>query len=130
MEVAPVTFRTYRTVFLQDQSLLFAIPHMIRDFMYRYALHSKIAMIFMILTMAFTLAFPTFASAMTGYSGNVKAYVNSTDSNFVPLDAFSFVTYVIHDGSRINKNDDYLVLSHGYSDSEWKDPSPVEDTFC
>jgi hypothetical protein len=41
---------------------------------------------FMILSMVFTLAFPTMAGAMTGYKGNVRAFVNATEENFVPFE--------------------------------------------
>lgn len=109
MEVAPITLRTYRTIFLPKGSLLVDTLRMIRDFSFRHGLQSKIAMCFMIFTMVFTLAFPTFASAMTGYSGNVGAFVNATDNNYVPFEAFEYAYFVIHDGWRIGKEGDYLV---------------------
>ena len=109
MEVAPITFRTYRTIFLPGGSLLFDTLRMVRDFSFRHGLHSKVAMCFMIFTMAFTLAFPTFASAMTGYSGNVEAFVNATDSNYVPFKSFQYAYFVIHDGWRIEKEWEYIV---------------------
>ncbi|CAO2654126.1 Nn.00g108590.m01.CDS01 [Neocucurbitaria sp. VM-36] len=114
MEVMPVTFGTYRTVFLQNESLLVGIPRMVRDFTRRHRLHSKIAMVFMIMTMAFVLAFPTFGSAMTGYSGNVGAYVADTDSQLIPFQDFRFALYVIHDGWRIGiegLEGEYIVSS-------------------
>ncbi|KAJ4987007.1 hypothetical protein SVAN01_07548 [Stagonosporopsis vannaccii] len=109
MEVQPVTFNTYRMIFLQNESLILGIPRLIRDFCKRRSLHSKFAMVFMILTMIFILAFPTLGSAMTGYSGNVIPYVPDLDENFLPFHDFSIVLYTIHDGSRINKTDDYHV---------------------
>ncbi|CAO2653004.1 Nn.00g024150.m01.CDS01 [Neocucurbitaria sp. VM-36] len=112
METAPVSFLTYRTVFLQDQSLVVAIPRIIRDFSFRLRLKSKAAMFFMITTMTFILAFPTFGSAMTGYSGNVKPFVPDQSGNFVPFESFQFLLYVIHDGWRINKTGK-LDVSYG-----------------
>lgn len=111
MEVTPVTFRTYRTVFLQDQSLIFAIPRMVKDFTRRHGLHSKVAMVFMVMTMVFILAFPTFGSAMTGYSGNVKAFVADANSQLIPFEDFSFALYNIHNGWKINRGGEYIVAS-------------------
>lgn len=70
-------------------------------------------MVFMIITMAFILSFPTFGSAMTGYSGNVQAFVTTADSQLVPFEDFKFVLYTIHDGDRIGKTVDYAVTSTG-----------------
>lgn len=107
MEVQPITFNTYRMIFLQNESLILGIPRLIRDFSKRRSLHSRFAMVFMILTMIFVLVFPSLGSAMTGYSGNVMPYVPDSAGNFVPFRDFSIVVYTIHDGSRINKTDDY-----------------------
>lgn len=110
MEVTPVTFGTYRTVFLPNGGLFFAILFTIRDFVTRRGLHSKIAMIFMIYTMVFTFMYPTLASAMTGYSANVEAFVNTTAGEYVPLGSFGFAYFVIHDGWRIEGlQGDHLV---------------------
>ncbi|KAF1934530.1 hypothetical protein EJ02DRAFT_492288 [Clathrospora elynae] len=116
MEVMPVTLRTYRTVFLPNGSLITAIPRTIRDFTLRHGLQSKIAMCFMVTTMTFILAFPSFASAMTGYNGNVTAFVNATDNNYVPFKSFSFVFCVIQDGWRINQGGNFLVTDRTPSD--------------
>ena len=107
MEVQPVTFNTYRTVFLQNESLVLGIPRIIRDFCRRRGLHSRFAMVFIVLTMVFILIFPTLGSAMTGYSGNVKPYVPDLDGNFIPFNNFSIVLYTIHDGKRIGQTDDF-----------------------
>ena len=102
MQVTPVTFGTYRTVFLPNGGLFLAILSTIRDFATRHGLHSKIAMIFMIYTMTFTFIYPTLASAMTGYSANVEAFINSTAGEYVPFGSFGFAYFVIHDGWRID----------------------------
>lgn len=109
MEVAPVTFRTFRTVFLQNEALFTAIPRMVRDFTSRRPLHSTTAMVFMIMTMAFILAFPTLGSAMTGYSANVEAFVTAKNNQLVRFQEFLYAYYIIHDGSRIGKSDGYIV---------------------
>ncbi|KAL1794359.1 hypothetical protein ACET3X_007780 [Alternaria dauci] len=109
MEVTPVTFGTYRTIFLPNGGLFISTLCLIRDFVTRHRLHSKIAMVFMVYTMAFTFAYPTVASAMTGYSANVDAFVNTTGGEYVPLSAFSFAYYVIHDGWRIGLEGDHIA---------------------
>jgi hypothetical protein len=106
----PVTFHTYRTVFLQDQTLVLAIPRLLKDFVSRHRLHSKTAMACIISTFCFILAFPTLASAMTGYTTNVKAYVPDRSSNLIAFDSFRKVQFVIHDGDRIGRTEDYPVF--------------------
>lgn len=120
MEVAPITFRAYRTVFMPNKNVLMAIPSMVMDFLRGRALQSKMAICFIVFTMAFTVVFPTFAGAMTGYSANAKAYINATDGNFVPFDAFRRLTFIIHDGSRVNLTDDYAVPYYDFSTSKWR----------
>ncbi|KAI0582429.1 hypothetical protein Ptr902_00693 [Pyrenophora tritici-repentis] len=67
--------------------------------------------------MAFTLVFPTFTSAMTGYNGNVEPFVNATDSNYVPFGSFYYALYVIHDGWRIDREGEHIVIdSYGGKD--------------
>jgi hypothetical protein len=101
MEVTPITFGTYRTIFLPSGGLFLTILRTIRDFVTRRGLQSKIAMVFMMYTMIFTFIYPTLASAMTGYSANVDAFINTTEGEYVPLDSFSLAYFVIHDGWRI-----------------------------
>ncbi|USP75159.1 uncharacterized protein yc1106_02433 [Curvularia clavata] len=131
MEVMPVTFRTYRTIFLQNGSLLVGIPRLIRDFCSRHALHSRFAMVFMVFTMAFSLAFPTLVSSLTGYKGNVGAFVKTAQGNYVPFSSFDYVSFVIHDGSRIDLGDDYIVGTGGLEQGKRGEPnsSPVEPTI-
>jgi hypothetical protein len=107
MEVQPITFHTYRTIFLQNESLVLGIPRIIRDFCRRRNLHSRFAMVFIVMTMLFILIFPTLGGSMTGYSGNVNAYVLDADENFIPFKDFEIVVYTVHDGSRINQTDDF-----------------------
>ncbi|KAJ4361735.1 hypothetical protein N0V95_001628 [Ascochyta clinopodiicola] len=111
MEIQPVTFDTYRIIFLQNESLILAIPRIIRDFSRRRGLHSRFAMVFIVLTMLFVLVFPTLGSAMTGYSGNVEAYVPDSAGNNILFSSFRPLYYVIHDGSRLNLTDEYEVLA-------------------
>ena len=109
MRTHPVTFTTYRALFLQSQPSLLDVPRIIRDFTVRLSLHSRLAMCFMVSTMAFILAFPTFAGAMTEYQSAVQAFISDTDGNLIPFQQFNFVAYIIHDGWRINATSDFVV---------------------
>ncbi|RYO70404.1 hypothetical protein AA0113_g3252 [Alternaria arborescens] len=76
-------------------------------------------MVFMVCTMTFTFVYPTIASAMTGYSANVDAFIQTTGGEYVPFNAFSFAYFVIHDGSRIGLEDDHIAL----------DKDPAKDNY-
>jgi hypothetical protein len=114
MQVAPVTFSSFWSIFMQSDSTAISIIRLVRDFSFRRGLHSRVAMVFMIATMAFILAFPTFASAMTGYSSNVSPFVPNAENNgTIPFAMFQPLYYVIHDGDRIGKSKDYKVMDDG-----------------
>ncbi|KAF2823797.1 hypothetical protein CC86DRAFT_297584 [Ophiobolus disseminans] len=115
MEIATITFSTYRTVFLQNDSLIFGLSRLLRDFTRRQGLQSKLAMAFMIATMIWILIFPSFASAMTGYSGNVKSYVQD-DDKYILFDNFRRIMYVVRDGWRIRQMGNYIVPYESFSD--------------
>jgi hypothetical protein len=71
-------------------------------------------MVFMVCTMIIILAFPTLASAMSGYDANVASYVLDRNANYIPFEDFSRVLYVIHDGWRINQDGNYWITDEGY----------------
>ena len=66
-------------------------------------------MAFMTATMLFILAFPTLVSAMSGYDSNVASRIEDGEDNLIPFNKYSRALYVVHDGSRINLTDNYLV---------------------
>lgn len=117
MEVQPITFNTYRMIFLQNESLILGIPRIIRDFCRRRGLQSRFAMVFIVLTMLFVLVFPTLGGAMTGYSGNVLSYVPDSDGNYIPFKDFEIAAYTVHDGVRINQTDEFHATLFGGSKS-------------
>ena len=61
--------------------------------------------------MIYVLVFPTLLSAMSGYDGTVRAFIPDSDKRFIPFEFFQTVFYVVHDGQRVNKTDEYLVTS-------------------
>lgn len=112
MATDPVTYQTFWTIFMQDGPSLRSIFRTFRDFIWLRGLRSKSAMFFMILTMTFVLAFPTLASAMTGYSANNQAVVKTDNVNQALFSQFRLVWYVIHDGNRVNKSVQYTIGSY------------------
>ncbi|KAH7087845.1 hypothetical protein FB567DRAFT_592502 [Paraphoma chrysanthemicola] len=132
METGPITFSTYRTVFLRNESLVFAIYRLFRNFARRRQLHSRIAMAFMVMTMIFILIFPSFSSAMTGYSASVKSYVRDNsnvetimandNNNYMAFSSFKRILYVIHDGWRVGEDGDFVVPYHTPYETKFTDP--------
>lgn len=123
MMTDPVTYQTFWTVFMQDGPSLTSVLRTFRDFTWRRGLRSKPTMVFIILTMIFVLAFPTLASAMTGYSANNQAVVKTDSVNQVLFSQFESARYVIHDGNRVNLSvnhaigTDYdAIMACGFSD--------------
>lgn len=95
---------------MQDSISILGVTGVIRDFIARRRLKSIAAMVFMTVTMLFVLAWPTVASAMTGYDSNNVAFVKIRDGSLIPFSSFVPLLYVIHDGSRIDGlTDEYLV---------------------
>ncbi|KAF5535755.1 hypothetical protein FMEXI_10661 [Fusarium mexicanum] len=83
---------------------------------FKIGLASKKVMCFMIWTALLILAFPTFASSMTGYTPYNKAYVNSTSGKLIQFPSIAPVAYVIRDGYRVDSlGKDYPVLWKGNS---------------
>ncbi|KAH7074876.1 hypothetical protein BKA63DRAFT_553768 [Paraphoma chrysanthemicola] len=132
MEIGPIAFSTYRTVFLRNESLVYAIYRLFRNFARRRQLHSRIAMAFMVITMIFILIFPSFSSAMTGYSASVKSYVrdnsnaettlSNDNNNYMAFSSFKRILYVIHDGWRIGEDGNFVVPYHTPYETKFTDP--------
>ncbi|KAI3332228.1 hypothetical protein HD806DRAFT_479848 [Xylariaceae sp. AK1471] len=109
METAPMTYTAFIVLFMQDGPSFMSILRMVRDFALYRRLRSKVSTAWVILSMLFILAWPTLIAAMSGYSPKVGAYVKDVDQNFVPYDDFRLLSYIVHDGWRINLTGDYPV---------------------
>lgn len=70
---------------------------------------SLLATTFIGMSMMFVIAFPTLASAMTGYTPAIQAFVRRDDSSFVLFSELELTAYVIRDGTRLNLTKDYAV---------------------
>jgi hypothetical protein len=110
MERNPVSYGTFEAITLQDSSLS-AIFQTSRDLFLNQGPRAKATVLWMTISAAFAIAFPTMASAMTGYSSTVEAVV-TVNGTFIPFSDFQMVRYVIHDGDRVpGLSKDYLVTS-------------------
>ena len=109
METTPITYGTFFTIFLEGDASFRSTIRIIRDFVARKGLRSKVAMMCIVLNMIYMLAFPTLAGAMTGYTPASGAFVTDTEQNMIPFSSFVNVAYVIHDGPRVNLTKDYPV---------------------
>ncbi|KAK7582980.1 hypothetical protein V3481_012274 [Fusarium oxysporum f. sp. vasinfectum] len=126
----PATYSTVWLIRFQKENSAFAIWKLASGF-FKIDLASKKAMCFMIWTALFILAFPTFASSMTGYTPYNKAYVNSTTGKLVQFSEVLPVAYVIRDGDRVDGlSKDYPVLWKGNSTTAPGDSSVSLFDMC
>jgi hypothetical protein len=123
MDSIPVTFDTFFAIYLEEAASLKSTAKLIRDFATRQGLRSRLAMAYIVTTMLFLLAWPTLASAMTGYTAAEGAYVFDNDGNLLSIAGFHQVLYVIHDGWRIGLKGNHLV-AYGSMTCEYKTSYP------
>ncbi|KAF2434612.1 hypothetical protein EJ08DRAFT_627574 [Tothia fuscella] len=110
MEVTPISFATYKIIFLREGPTFWSTIRLLREFVRYRALNSKVAMTWMILSASFIVAFPTLASAMSGYSGNSIAFVPDQSTNdYLLWSDFQQVDYIVHDGERVNLVQNFVV---------------------
>jgi hypothetical protein len=77
-------------------------------------------MAWIVLSTVFVVSFPTLASAMTGYSGNSKAYIQDANDNLVPWGTNMVnVNFIIYDGWRVNLTGNYPILDPDQSDGPY-----------
>ena len=111
MENEPVTYQVFRTIFIEHDASLLSTYRTIQSFVWQRRLRSKVTMVFMAATMVFIVAFPTLMSAMSGYDSNVASRIQDRDGNLISFRDFERPIYVVHDGSRVNLTDDYLITA-------------------
>jgi hypothetical protein len=126
METQPITYQLFRTIFLERDVSLPSTFRTVKSLVWQRKLRSRAAVVFMIGTMFFLLAFPTLASAMSGYDANVAAYLPDADNNFISFTDFSRVLYVVHDGWRINEDGNFWVTE----EDDGSEPLLTYGTLC
>ncbi|CAI6339096.1 unnamed protein product [Periconia digitata] len=109
MELEPVTFSSFRAVFIEQTPSIYSIGRLIRDFSTRKILRSKPAMTFIVTSMIFVLSFPTLANSMSGYTTAVSASIKDYNEDTIPFKKFELLILIVHDGDRLNKSKDYAV---------------------
>lgn len=115
-DTRPVTYDIFWTFLMSQEIGLKVLWSTIRDFTTGKSVRSKTTRILIILTMSFVMAWPTLASAMTGYNSLTTAVIKTKDGLYVPFSSFQPVLYMIHDGSRVGLTDEYIVpycISYG-----------------
>ena len=109
MTEAPVTYATYWAIFLNQEPTLISAYRLARDF-YRHRRPGSVAAAAgIILTILFLLAFPTAVNSMTGYMTANVPYIKTREGHMMNASAFDQVAYIIHDGERIGKTENYVV---------------------
>ena len=86
-----------------------------REFCLHTGTGSSIANTFILLTIVFALAFPTFVSSIAGYVTDTGPYIQVLDGNMVLFKQFENVGYILHDGHRVNLTEEYIAV-HGTND--------------
>ncbi|KAI1421473.1 hypothetical protein F5Y12DRAFT_718434 [Xylaria sp. FL1777] len=109
METTPITYTTFIILFIERGPEFTSFCQLLRDFVLYRRLGSKISTAWVIFSMFFVLAWPTFIASASGYTPQTGPYVVDINENFVPYNEFRLLAYIIHDGSRINLTDDYPV---------------------
>ncbi|ETI21021.1 hypothetical protein G647_07364 [Cladophialophora carrionii CBS 160.54] len=120
MESSPVSYGTFEAVTLQSGSLS-ANFKLARDLFKNKTAQARAAVVWMIISACFVLAFPSILSAITGYSVNIGSFVEVDDGSLVQYSNFAMVRYIVHDAHRIDEalGKDYQVTtsrSGGYGD--------------
>jgi hypothetical protein len=102
MEESPISYGTYKTLFLRDSISLTGLVDLIREFSTHRPLSSSLAMTWIILSAVFVILFPTLVSAMSGYSANGHAFIRDADDNYMDYEKLFLIDYVVHNATRLN----------------------------
>ncbi|KAK0615263.1 hypothetical protein B0T17DRAFT_602313 [Bombardia bombarda] len=105
----PIRYTTFWFVFLQREPSINAWFQLSKDICMGRVLKSKLTRVFMIVVITYIMLFPAIIGSMTGYTPATEAFVQTTDAAFVPFSKFRETVFVVHDGSRIQVGDEYLV---------------------
>jgi hypothetical protein len=107
MESSAISYGTFEAITLRPDSWV-ALWNLNRDFLYNKGVRARCTAIWLITSMLFIVAFPSFISAMSGYSANVEAFVR-VENNMIQYSDFRIVRYIVHDAWRIGLTGDQIV---------------------
>jgi hypothetical protein len=103
MEATSVSHDMFKAVTLQNDTIT-GMAILIKNFFQTGGRRAKAVMFWTILAGSFVLLVPTWLSAMTGYTADIKSFVQDKDSTLVPAENFKPVIYTIHDGARFGND--------------------------
>lgn len=103
MESSTVSNGTFSAITLQHNTLT-ALIILGRDLFKTSGRRAKFATAWIIFAASFVLFCPTWLSAMSGYTADIKPFVLDRQDSLVPLSMFEQVIYTIHDASRFNNS--------------------------
>lgn len=120
METSSVSYEVFEMVTLRDITLsdLFTLC---RDFAFNRNSGRNLLLLWIVISASFILAFPSLASAMTGYNVNTQAFVKGYSGQLIDFSDFKRVQGVIYDGWRVGLGGSYLIttdISFGKAASE------------
>jgi hypothetical protein len=118
MEEQSIPLRTFEAVALQDSTFV-AFYKQTSTFLSMRNWRHKLRIFWIILSTVFIVAFPTLASAMTGYAPLTDPFVRGQGGQLVPLSSYLDVIYIIHDAERLGLASS-LVLTNIPSDNASK----------
>ena len=104
MEQEPqgVTYSTFEALAFVPPSLEQTF-RLVVDTATNKGLRAKVVIVWITIASSFVLAFPTLASAMSGYSTNVDAFVLDHQQKYVPWHDFDAVQFWLNDGWRVGE---------------------------
>ena len=111
------TYSLYEAIVFRDASLK-SIWQLCTSFTKKMKSRDLAAICWIILASAYVVVFPTWISAMTGYSSNVSPFFETYSGSKVPWQNRRAL-YNIHDGDRIGKTVDYVVGSEGFETNDY-----------
>lgn len=104
METCAVPRDTFKAISLQHNTLSGSVT-LISTMFRNQNRRARYSIILMVLCGFFVLAFPTWLSAMTGYTAELAAFVSTEGGNLSPFNASTFLPliYTIHDADRLGE---------------------------
>ena len=118
MEQVSVPIGTFEAITLQDSTFT-AIYKQLRDILSIRSWRNQLRILWVILSTLFIVAFPSLASAMTGYAPVTSAFVQAPDGQLVPFTSCLPIRYIVHDADRLGL-DKPLILTDVVEDSTCK----------
>ncbi|KAK3984074.1 hypothetical protein QBC44DRAFT_389537 [Cladorrhinum sp. PSN332] len=109
-----VSYNVFWDIFLHQEPSVVGTYRLMRDSSFYRAFRHRLIAAFVCFTLVLIIAFPTVASAMSGYAPTTAAFItvstgSSTVDDFISFRQFEIVAYIIHDGGRIGMTDDLVV---------------------